>query len=1089
MVDKEEGIRLKKKDMTPQSHRGLALVLPLVLALSFFVSIASLLYTSDVVRAQNEVDFIVITDSPDGNPIRDMAYRLWENDTYYCSGYNFTDGYIGLEPCDWYSENLWVIDLNPTNNTNWTGVNAANPGITIVRAYYDGGDPTGGLVNYTGELIVLAGEVDNITIMHYPNDGTGILEWVGDTTYHVGEQDRFYAVAFNDTLGQIGMVQVNWTTSNPSVCSITTPGDDTYFLALSEGTCKVTAEFKNKLYNSTGTLTVLPKVDYVAITDAPDGNPIGNMTYDLGEEDTYYCSGYNLSQGYIGLVDCYWESQNWTVGDVEPRQGKIVVFRAKGFGFTIVSAHAFDHGQNYTWNTTGILEVVPDNVNYIVIEDESSGGKAVGNMTYVIGDEDTYYAIAYNFSQGALGLISVNWTTTNSTACRVTSFGASTSFEAVRVGVCQVKADYKGIYANSTGTLNVTKGGMITVDDDLPADHKTIQEAIDAASPGGTIYVYAGTYPEHVIVNKTVTLKGEDEEKVIVTGSGSGKVFNITADAVSIYRFTIRDGKYGVYSDMTDGLVLEHSTITNYTYGLYHWKTTDSWVTYNDISVGAYGIVAYYAYDDAFRYNYISYNTAYGAKGFDVQLKNCFNWNHFYKNKVAYWYDPDQPLDTLEFDGNILEDNEIGIKVNGSSTINLTNNTLLNNDIGIYILEASPLVMGNTLTGNRIGIYCEDSSSLIIQNTISDSDHGIYCENASPSIENNHISDSDELGIYIAGAVSGTIVDNDLNGGTAIVEDSQIDDISLIDSEFESVSSNFGDVELDSDSLLTTKWRLEIQVLDEDSQPVGQARVWVYDNLGDEVKSLRTRIDGWTKEFEITQKEDTIEASRSFNPHTITATKGELTGSLEDTIEQDRQLTIILRPPTEEQEMWVPFELLVVLGSALVLSAGIGAFLASEGFKIALISLFVPLYMKLRKSKLLDNYDRGRVYQYIEINPGEHYNQIRRDLSLPNGSLVHHLGVLEKAGEIKSRKDGRFRRFYTRGTQIPESNGGELTEVQGRISDTVKDLPGVTQKELASLLGVHQSSISYQMRKLEERGFVRTERKGRKVHYYYVGKE
>ncbi len=1087
-MDKEEGIRLKK-DRTPQSHRGLALVLPLILALSFFVSIASLLYTSDVVRAQNGVDFIRITDSPGGNPIRNKAYRLMENDTYYCSGYNFTDGYIGLVLCDWYSENRWIVDLNPTNNTNWTGVSAIEPGTTRVRAFYIGGDPTGDLVNSTGELTVLAGEVDNITIMHYSSDGTGTLEWVGDEIYHVGEQDWFYAVAFNDTLGQLGMVPVNWTTNNPNVCSITTPGDRTSFGALSEGTCKVTAEFEKELYNSTGTLTVLPKVDYVAITDAPGGNPIGNMTYNLGEEDTYYCSGYNLSLGYIGLVGCYWQSQNWTVGDVEPRQGEIVTFRAKAFGFTIVSVYIYDHGQNYTWNTTGILEVVPDNVNYIVIEDESSGGKAVGNVTYVIGDKDTFYAVAYNFTQGALGLLSVNWTTTNSTACGVTSFGASTSFKAVREGVCQVKADYKGIYANSTGTLNVTKGGMITVDDDLPADYKTIQEAIDAASPGGTIYVYAGTYPEHVIVNKTVTLRGEDEEKVIVTGSGSGKVFNITADAVSIHRFTIRDGKYGVYSDMIDGLVLEYSIITNYTYGLYHWKTTDSWVTYNDISVGAYGIVAYYAYDDAFRHNYISYNTAYGAKGFDVQLKNCFNWNHFYKNKIAYWYDPDQPLDTLEFDGNILEDNEIGIKVSGSSTINLTNNTLLNNDIGIYILEASPLVMGNTLTGNRIGIYCEDSSSLILQNTILDSEYGVYCENASPYVENNNIGNSDELGIYVVGAASGTILGNDLNGGKVRLEDSQIGDISLTDSEFESVSSNFGDVELDSDSRVTIIWRVRVQVLDEDSQPIKQARVWVYDNLGDEVKSIVTRSDGWTKEFEIIQKKDTIEASQSFNPHTITATKDELTGSLEDTIEQDRQLTIILRPPTQEQEMWIPLELLVVLGSALVLSAGIGAFFASEGFKIAVISLFVPLYMKLRKSKILDNYDRGRVYQYIEINPGEHYSQIKRDLDLPNGSLVHHLGVLEKAGEIKSRKDGRYRRFYTRGTRIPENNGGVLTEVQRRISDTVKDLPGVTQKELASLLGVHQSSINYQMRKLEERGLVRTERKGRKVHYYYVGKE
>ncbi|MFQ5909237.1 MAG: winged helix-turn-helix transcriptional regulator [Thermoplasmata archaeon] len=121
------------------------------------------------------------------------------------------------------------------------------------------------------------------------------------------------------------------------------------------------------------------------------------------------------------------------------------------------------------------------------------------------------------------------------------------------------------------------------------------------------------------------------------------------------------------------------------------------------------------------------------------------------------------------------------------------------------------------------------------------------------------------------------------------------------------------------------------------------------------------------------------------------------------------------------------------------------------------------------------------------MNPGEHYSQIKRDLNLPNGSLVHHLTVLEKAEKVKSRRDGRLKRFYTMGTQVPRTNGGTLTEVQKRIVDAIRDIPGVTQKELASILGVHQSSINYQMKTLEERGLVRAGKEGRKVHYYYVG--
>ncbi len=56
----------------------------------------------------------------------------------------------------------------------------------------------------------------------------------------------------------------------------------------------------------------------------------------------------------------------------------------------------------------------------------------------------------------------------------------------------------------------------IYVDDDGGADYTSIQEAIDNSSDGDTVYVYSGYYNEHVVVNKSIDLVGEDKETTYV---------------------------------------------------------------------------------------------------------------------------------------------------------------------------------------------------------------------------------------------------------------------------------------------------------------------------------------------------------------------------------------------------------------------------------------------------------------------------------------------------------------------------------------------------------------------------------------------
>jgi len=79
-----------------------------------------------------------------------------------------------------------------------------------------------------------------------------------------------------------------------------------------------------------------------------------------------------------------------------------------------------------------------------------------------------------------------------------------------------------------------------TVDDDGTADFSTIQEAINNANEGDTICVYNGTYYENVVVNRAVSLIGENRDSTIVDGNMTGDVVRITQDHVNITGFTIQ---------------------------------------------------------------------------------------------------------------------------------------------------------------------------------------------------------------------------------------------------------------------------------------------------------------------------------------------------------------------------------------------------------------------------------------------------------------------------------------------------------------------------------------------------------------------
>ncbi len=106
----------------------------------------------------------------------------------------------------------------------------------------------------------------------------------------------------------------------------------------------------------------------------------------------------------------------------------------------------------------------------------------------------------------------------------------------------------------STGTTDVkqitvptVKGNTLYVGGSGSGNYTKIQEAIDNASDGDTVFVYddSSPYYENVVVDKSINLIGENKNTTIIDGNGIGNVVHVTYDWINISGFTIQNSGNG----------------------------------------------------------------------------------------------------------------------------------------------------------------------------------------------------------------------------------------------------------------------------------------------------------------------------------------------------------------------------------------------------------------------------------------------------------------------------------------------------------------------------------------------------------------
>jgi len=111
-------------------------------------------------------------------------------------------------------------------------------------------------------------------------------------------------------------------------------------------------------------------------------------------------------------------------------------------------------------------------------------------------------------------------------------------------------------------------------------NYDTIQAAIDAPQTldGHTILVDAGTYYEHLVVDKQISLIGENRSTTVIDGNGTGNVIVlsnaiVTTHHVNLKGFTIRNGTNGIFIQMSDDNLVSGNIVADNLHGIYLYAT------------------------------------------------------------------------------------------------------------------------------------------------------------------------------------------------------------------------------------------------------------------------------------------------------------------------------------------------------------------------------------------------------------------------------------------------------------------------------------------------------------------------------------
>jgi len=287
-------------------------------------------------------------------------------------------------------------------------------------------------------------------------------------------------------------------------------------------------------------------------------------------------------------------------------------------------------------------------------------------------------------------------------------------------------------------------GSTHYVGGDGPNNYTTIQQAISNASNGDAVFVFdeSSPYFEHLIINVSIQLIGENTTTTIIDGENQGDVVIFNADDITMAGFTVQHSgdtpkvDAGIETRSNRNAITGNRVIQNgrYAIGILLNGSSDTVVTENFISEnGNEGVFLQDSFNCTIKNNIFTRN-GHCAVIISDSSRNVIAQNTMYENyaTVSLW----QGAIDNEIAWNLMRNQEysgVGIWP-GANNNSIHHNYLSNNSLYGFIITCAEgnIIANNTIWGSNEGIRLIMSNTTMIKfNNFIDNNINAVFENSS----------------------------------------------------------------------------------------------------------------------------------------------------------------------------------------------------------------------------------------------------------------------------------------------------------------------------------------------------------------------